>query len=127
MTIDGERLSILMTSVLYYNASIFSIGSVLFTPPLSRATTPFSPFHLNADRKESTGKGSRGGQDGLRGLFWEKMVVLILDVWVVRIRGMVEEEGSGWLIDIRISASDDNVFSAGRVCPWYLDMGEGFV
>lgn len=82
MTIDwerGARLSILMTSVLYYNASIFSIGSVLFTPPLSRVTTPFS-LYLNADRKESTGRGESGGQDGLRGLFWEKMVVLILDV-----------------------------------------------
>lgn len=31
--------------------------------------------------------------------------------------------GSRWLVDIRISASDDNVFSAGRGCPWYLDMG----
>lgn len=34
-----------------------------------------------------------------------------------------KDDGGRRLIDIRISASDDNVFSAGRGCPWYLDMG----
>lgn len=37
--------------------------------------------------------------------------------------GWWEGGGGRWLIDIRISASDDNVFSAGRGCPWYPDMG----
>lgn len=41
--------------------------------------------------------------------------------------GWWKKGDSRWLIDIRISASDDNVFSAGRGCPWYLDRGEGFV